>query len=46
MRVERTFAWEDKCKWLLLRCKRTPQRYYGMKLLAYTGRNLRAFCGT
>ncbi len=45
MRVERTFAWEDKCKRLLLRFERIPQRHYGMKLLAYTLINLRAFCG-
>ena len=35
MRVERTFAWEDKCKRLLLRFERIQQRHYGMKLLAY-----------
>jgi transposase len=46
MRVERTFAWEDKCKRLLLRFERIQQRHYGMKLLAYTLMNLRAFCGT
>ena len=45
MRVERTFAWEDKCKRLLLRFERIQQRYYGMQLLAYTMINLRAFCG-
>ncbi len=46
MRVERTFAWEDKFKRLLLRFERIQQRHYGMKLLAYTLMNLRAFCGT
>jgi len=46
MRVERTFAWEDKCKRLLLRFERIQQWHYGMKLLAYTLINLRAFCGT
>jgi transposase len=46
MRVERTFAWEDKCKRLLLRFERIQQRHYGMKLMAYTLINLRAFCGT
>ena len=46
MRVERTFAWEDKFKRLLLRFKRIQQRHYGMKLLAYTLINLRKFCGT
>jgi transposase len=45
MRVERTFAWEDKCKRLLLRFERIQQRHYGMKLLAYTMINLREFCG-
>jgi transposase len=45
MRVERTFAWEDKCKQLLLRFERIQQRHYGMKLMAYTLINLRAFCG-
>lgn len=34
--VERTFAWEDQCKRLLLRFERNPQRHYGMKLMAYT----------
>jgi transposase len=46
MRVERIFAWEDKCKRLLLRFERIQQRHYGMKLMAYTLINLRAFCGT
>ena len=45
MCVERTFAWEDKFKRLLIRCERTQQRHYGMKLMAYTLLNLRAFCG-
>ena len=36
MRVERTFAWEDKFKRLLLRFEWSQQRHYGMKLLAYT----------
>ena len=44
-RVERTFAWEDKFKRLLLRFERIQQRHHGMKLLAYTLINLRAFCG-
>ena len=44
--VERTFAWENKCKRLLLRFERIQQRHYGMKLMAYTLMNLRAFCGT
>jgi transposase len=45
LRVERTFAWEDKCKRVLLRFARIQQRHYGMKLLAYTLINLRSFCG-
>src|SRR2546429_787360 len=45
MRVQRTFAWEDKFKRLLLRFERIQQRHYGMKLMAYTLMNLRAFCG-
>ncbi len=46
MRVERTFAWEDTFKRLLLRFEHMQQRHYGMKLMAYTLINLRAFCGT
>jgi hypothetical protein len=46
MRVERTFAWEDTFKRLLLRFERIQQRHYAMKLLGYTMINLRAFCGT
>lgn len=45
LRVERTLAWEDKCKRLLLRFERIQQRHYGMKLLGYTMITLRAFCG-
>jgi hypothetical protein len=45
MRVERTSAWEDKFKRLLLRFERIQQRHYGMKLMAYTLINLRGFCG-
>lgn len=44
MRVERTFAWEDKFKRLLLRFEHIQQRHYAMKLLAYTLINLRTFC--
>ena len=44
--VERTFAWEDKFKRLLLRFERIQQRHYGMKVMAYSLINLRAFCGT
>jgi transposase len=46
MRVERTFAWEEKFKRLLLRFEHIQQRHYGMKLMAYTLINLRTFCGT
>ncbi len=46
MCVERTFAWEDKFKRLLLRFERIQQRHYGMKLMVYTLINLREFCGT
>jgi hypothetical protein len=35
-RVDRTFAWEDKFKRLLLRFEHIQQRHFGMKLLAYT----------
>jgi hypothetical protein len=34
--VERTFAWEDKFKRLLLRFEFKQPRHYGMKLMAYT----------
>jgi transposase len=46
LQVERTFAWEDKFKRLLLRFERIQHRHYGMKLLGYTMINLRKFCGT
>jgi len=45
MRGERTFAWEDKCKRLLRRFACIQQRHDGMKLMASTLSNLRAFCG-
>ena len=44
-RVDRTFAWEDKFKRVLLRFEHLQQRHFGMKLLAYTLINVRAFCG-
>jgi transposase len=44
-RVDRTFAWEDKFKRLLLRFEHLQQRHFGMKLLAYTLINGREFCG-
>jgi transposase len=46
MRVERTFAWEDTFKRVLLRFERIQQRHYGMQLMAYTLMNLREFCST
>jgi transposase len=45
-RVERTFAWEDKFKRLLLRFEHIQQRHYGMMLMAYTLIDVRHFCGT
>ena len=45
-RVERTLAWEDKFKRLLLRFEHQQHRHYGMKLMAYTLINLRQFCAT
>ena len=45
-RVERTFAWEDTFKRLLLRFEHQKHRHYGMKLMAYTLINLRRFCAT
>ena len=45
LRVERTFAWEDKFKRLLLRFEFIQQRHYAMKLMGYTLINLRHFCG-
>jgi transposase len=44
-RVDRTFAWEDTFKRLLLRFEHLQQRHFGMKLLAYTLINVREFCG-
>ena len=46
VQVKRTFAWEDKCKRLLLRFERLQQRHSGMKLMESTLVNLRQFCGT
>jgi len=43
-RVERTLAWEDKFKQLLLRFEHIQRRHYGMKLMAYTLVNLGRFC--
>src|SRR5262247_4431714 len=35
-RVDRTFAWKDKFKRLLLRFEHMQQRHFDMKLMAYT----------
>jgi transposase len=43
--VERTLAWEDKFKRLLLRFETKQIRPLGFKLLAFTLINLREFCG-
>ena len=43
--VERTFAWEDKFKRLLLRFETQQNHHLGFKLLAFTLLNLRGFCG-
>ena len=42
--VERTFAWEDKFKRLLLRLERIQSRHLSLKLIAYALINLRRFC--
>ena len=44
-RVDRTFAWEDTFRRLLLRFECIQQRHFGMKLMAYTLINVREFCG-
>jgi transposase len=43
-RVDRTFAWEDTFKRLLLRFEHMRQRHFGMILMAYTLINVREFC--
>ena len=43
--VERTFAWEDKFKRLLLRFETKQSRHLGFNLIAFTLINLREFCG-
>ncbi len=43
--VDRTFAWEDTFKRLLLRFEHLQPRHFGMKLMAYTLINVREFCG-
>ena len=44
-RIDRTLAWEDTFKRLLLRFEHLQQRHVGMKLMAYTLINMREFCG-
>ena len=44
--VERTFAWEDKFKRLLMRFERISENHLGLKLIAYTMINLRHFCNS
>lgn len=44
-RVDRTFAWEDQFKRVLLRFEPLQPRHFGMQLLAYTLINVREFCG-
>jgi hypothetical protein len=44
-RVDRTFAWEDKVKRLLLRVEHLQPRHLGMKWLGSTLINVRQFCG-
>ena len=43
--VERTFAWEDKFKRLLLRFETKQSHHLGFKLIAFPLINLREFCG-
>lgn len=43
--VERTYAWEDAYRSLVIRYDRKQSNYIGRKLLAYTLINLRHFCG-
>lgn len=43
--IERTFAWEDAYRSLVIRYDRKSANYMGRKLLAYTLINLRYFCG-
>jgi len=44
--VERTFAWQDKFKRLLIRFETIQARHQAFKLIAYTLINLREFCTT
>lgn len=42
--IERSFAWEDKFRRLLLRFERLSHLHYAFKTLAYTMINLRHYC--
>ena len=44
--VERTFAWKDKFRRLLIRFEPISARFQAFKLIAYTLINLRKFCTT
>lgn len=43
--IEKTFAWEDAYRSLVIRYDRKDSNFMGRKLLAYTLINLRHFCG-
>ncbi|MEW6730080.1 MAG: transposase [Acidobacteriota bacterium] len=43
-RVERSFAWEDKFRRLIIRWKRIHQRHMGFHFITFTFINLREFC--
>lgn len=43
-KMERSFAWEDKFKRLLIRFERIHLRHLGFQFMAFTFINLRAFC--
>jgi transposase len=44
--VERTFAWEDKFRRLIIRWERIHKRHLAFHLIAFTLINLRHFCGS
>jgi transposase len=44
-KVERTFAWEDKFKRLLIRFERYHERHMSFHFMAFTLINLRGYCG-
>lgn len=41
--IERTFAWQDTYRCLVIRFERLPETHIGFKYLAYSMMNLRAF---